>query len=62
MYTQILDEVGMLYEADILWKAYKAFIEKHPRGNQEEKAVELSRSFFQSVVVLPIRSRKDIHN
>lgn len=56
LYHTVLDDVGLVYESDSIWKAYKAFLEKHPRGDEEEKVVEMMRSFFHSVIILPIRS------
>ena len=56
MYQQILDEVGLLYDSDVVWKLYKTFLEKQSRNDQDQQFVETLRSFFHKVITLPIRS------
>ena len=60
MYQQILDEVGLLYDSDVIWKLYKTFLEKQPRNDQDQQFVEMLRSFFHKVITLPIRSYRFI--
>ena len=55
-----IDAVGFFYDADSLWRAYKSFLDKQPRNDQDEAyrnaCIAKWRSFFRRVVVLPIRS------
>ena len=35
MYCSVLEKVGFFYNADVLWLAYKSFLDKYPKLEQE---------------------------
>ena len=58
MYCSVLEKVGFFYNADVLWLAYKSFLDKYPKLEQENQMLKLEgklRSFFQQVIQLPIK-------
>ncbi|KAK8828384.1 hypothetical protein WA556_004798, partial [Blastocystis sp. ATCC 50177/Nand II] len=60
LFNSAVEKVGLFYDADVLWRAYKSFLDKQPRNDSDEsyraKCIQKWRSFFQRVVVLPIRN------
>ena len=58
----MLSNIGDVYESDEIWRLYKSFLEKQPKNDVDSGYEEKIRSFFQKVIVLPIRSMIVISN
>lgn len=60
VYLYAIKTVGHFIDSDVLFRDYKAFLERQPRNSEDgsytKQCIASWRSFFQHVVSLPIRS------